>query len=88
MPAGRLVLAFGSAAAYLAVWSVPGFAAPCAAAIGFGASFAGSYTCTTLGSPTGVAAQLGGITFLDSNTLLIGGSANNSGGVIDEIGRW
>jgi hypothetical protein len=29
---------------------------------------------------------LGGITFLDSSTLLIGGNANVSGGVIDQIG--
>ena len=51
----------------------------------FGAAFDGSYTCNDVGTPTGVVAPLGGLTFLDSNTLLIGGSANNGAGYIAQI---
>jgi hypothetical protein len=61
------------------------WAAPCDASITFGAAFAGSYTCTTLGTPSGVGANLGGITFLDSDTLLIGGFANGAAGDIRQI---
>jgi hypothetical protein len=50
------------------------------------APFAGSYTLTSLGTPTGVPAQLGGVTFLNDNTLLIGGSANTAAGSIYSIG--
>ncbi len=70
------------------VWGIvtlPASAAPCAG-FTFGAPFVGSYTCNDLGSPTDVPSPLGGITFLDNSTLLIGGSANNPGGVIDKIG--
>ncbi|HEU4629145.1 MAG TPA: PEP-CTERM sorting domain-containing protein [Gemmatimonadaceae bacterium] len=53
-----------------------------------GADFSSAYSTTTLGTPTGVPAQLGGLTFLagDANTLLIGGSANQPGGAIYSIG--
>src|SRR2546430_13175498 len=70
------------------VWSTvttPASAVPCSG-VSFGAPFAGSDACSDLGTPTGVPGLLGGITFLDSSTLLIGGNANNSGGVIDQIG--
>jgi hypothetical protein len=59
-------------------------AAVCAAA--FGVDFASSYTCDDLGTPTGVTGRLGGITFLNNNTLLVGGDANVSSGYIAEIG--
>jgi PEP-CTERM motif len=50
--------------------------------------FAGSYTIVDLGAVPGLAAPYGGLTLKagDLNTLLIGGSANNAGGVIDSIG--
>jgi hypothetical protein len=57
----------------------------------FGASIApqysSSYSLTDLGSVPGVPAPYGGLTFEagNPNVLLIGGSANNSGGVIDAI---
>jgi hypothetical protein len=54
-------------------------------AIAIGSDFAANYSFTDLGTPGGVAAPLGGLTFLDNNTILIGGSANNSGGVIRAI---
>jgi hypothetical protein len=47
--------------------------------------FASSYTLNNLGSVTGVPTNYGGITFKDANTLLLGGSANNSGGAIYSI---
>ncbi len=52
--------------------------------ISFGATFTG-YGCTDLGTPGGLPSPLGGITFLDDDTLLIGGSANNGSGVIRQI---
>jgi hypothetical protein len=52
----------------------------------FGAAFTGSYTCDNVGTPTGVVGPLGGLTLLNNNTLLVGGSANNSGGYIAQIG--
>nr|HTD46813.1 PEP-CTERM sorting domain-containing protein [bacterium] len=62
----------------------PALAAACG--VTFGPTFAGSYTCNDFGSPSGIPANLGGITFLDNNTLLIGGSANGGNSVIDMIG--
>jgi hypothetical protein len=50
------------------------------------AAFATSYTITNIGSPSGVPAPLGGLTFLNNNTLLIGGNANNGASGIYEIG--
>lgn len=60
-------------------------AAPCIG-VTFGAGFSGSYTCDSLGTPTGVTGSLGGATFLNNNTLLIGGNANGAGGYIAQIG--
>jgi hypothetical protein len=59
-------------------------AAPCSG-VTFGASFAGSYTCNSLGTPLGVAGPLGGITFLNNSTLLVGGAANGGAGYIAQI---
>lgn len=59
------------------------FAAACG--ITFGAPFA-AYSCNDLGSPSGIPTNLGGITFLDNSTLLIGGAADGPAGVIDKIG--
>lgn len=75
----------GAAAAALALLGVSSTAsaAPCAAT--FGGAFTGSYTCNNLGTPTNVSGPLGGITFLDNDTLLIGGSANAPGGSINQI---
>lgn len=71
--------------AALAMSATPALAAPCAVGINFGAAFAGSYSCTTLGSPGTVPANLGGLTFLNNNTLLIGGAANGGSGAIYSI---
>lgn len=60
-------------------------AAACAPSIAFGAAFAGSYGCNDLGTPGNVPGPLGGIAFLDSDTLLIGGAANGPAGVIQQI---
>lgn len=59
-------------------------AAPCN--VTFGGSFSGAYTCNSLGTPTAVTGRLGGVTFLDNSTLLIGGNANEGGGYIASIG--
>ncbi|HLI86839.1 MAG TPA: hypothetical protein VKV17_23230 [Bryobacteraceae bacterium] len=48
--------------------------------------YASDYTLTNLGTPAGVPGPLGGITFLNDNTLLLGGNANRSSGAIYEIG--
>jgi hypothetical protein len=54
----------------------------------FGPDFASDYSYTDLGGPPGVPGPLGGLTFKagDNDTLLIGGSANNTAGAIYEIG--
>ncbi|WP_337188348.1 PEPxxWA-CTERM sorting domain-containing protein [Phenylobacterium sp.] len=45
-------------------------------------AFAADYTCNDLGSAPGVPASYGGVTFLDANTLLLGGAANGASGAI------
>ncbi len=62
--------------------------APSARAQVFGASFATDYSFVDLGQPGGVPSPLGGVNFKpgDPNTLWIGGAANSSVGVIQEIG--
>lgn len=50
------------------------------------APFDADYTVIDLGAPAGVPNSLGGMTFLDANTLLIGGSANGASGAIYAIG--
>ncbi len=47
--------------------------------------YAVNYSTTDLGSVPGVPGPYGGITFLDSDTLLIGGSANTANGAIYAI---
>lgn len=78
-----LLAAAGAAIA----WTMAAGSAQAAACsnVNFGAAFAGSYTCNDLGTPSGIPTNLGGLTFLDNNTLLIGGAANQSGGVIRTI---
>ena len=65
---------------------VPGAAqaAPCVG-VTFGGAFASSYNCNSLGTPTGVTGLLGGITFVNNNTLLVGGNANAGNGYIAQI---
>ena len=50
-----------------------------------GAGF-GSYTVNSLGSVPGLPTNYGGLTFLNSNTILIGGAANSAGGNLRTIG--
>lgn len=69
----------------LAFCSVPALAAPCTN-ITFGSAFSSSYACDNLGTPTGVTGLLGGVAFLNANTLLIGGNANAASGYIAQIG--
>jgi len=50
-----------------------------------GAPFAADYTVTNLGSVPGLPSNYGGLTFLDNNTLLIGGAANTASGSLYTI---
>jgi hypothetical protein len=50
-----------------------------------GSDFSGNYSLLDLGTPGGVPGLLGGLTFLDNDTLLIGGDANESNGAIYQI---
>ena len=50
------------------------------------APFDANYTLTSFGQPGGVPGPLGGIAFLNNNTLLIGGNANNASGAIYSVG--
>lgn len=65
---------------------VPAVAQAASCVVTFGVPFAGSYTCNSLGTPTDVTGRLGGVTFLNPNTLLVGGNANEAGGYIASIG--
>ncbi len=47
-----------------------------------GADFAANYTVTDLGSVAGLPPAYGGLTFLNNNTLLIGGNANEATGLL------
>ena len=78
-------LALGAVALASVAMSGHAQAAACAG-VTFGAAFTGSYTCNDVGTPTGVTGPLGGLTLLNNNTLLVGGSANNSAGYIAQIG--
>lgn len=51
-----------------------------------GAGFAGSYSASDLGSVTGLPGPYGGLTFLNNNTLLIGGAANGPAGRLYTVG--
>ena len=50
-------------------------------------TFAGSYTLTNIGTPSGVATSFGGLTLKagDNNTLLLGGAAAKAAGRIYEV---
>lgn len=63
----------------------PARAAACSG-VTFGSAFASSYTCGSLSGPSGVAGSLGGLTFLNDSTLLIGGNAGAANGTIEAIG--
>jgi len=73
------------AAGLLSAAGNPAAAAPCTG-VTFGASFTSAYTCNDLGTPASIPANLGGIAFLDNDTLLLGGAANQAGGAIYRIG--
>ena len=51
-----------------------------------GADFAANYQINDLGSITNLPPSYGGLTFLDTNTLLIGGTANEDTGLIYQVG--
>jgi len=51
-----------------------------------GTDFANDYSVMSLGSVAGLPSNYGGLTFLDSNTLLIGGAANGASGSLYTIG--
>jgi hypothetical protein len=72
-------------AVLLAALATPARAAAPCVGVAFGTDFAGSYTCTTLGKPAGLTGSLGGATFLDANTLLLGGNANAVSGYIQAL---
>ena len=75
---------FALAGALAAFSAMPAMAAPCG--VTFGVDFDGSYSCNNLGTPTDVTGLLGGVTFLDNSTLLVGGNANAGNGYIAQIG--
>lgn len=77
--------ALGTAGAMAFVAATPASAAACSG-VTFGSDFAGAYNCNNLGTPTGVSGLLGGVAFLNNNTLLVGGNANSSNGYIASIG--
>ena len=54
--------------------------APLAQSLVIDPLYAGSYSASSLGSVPGLPSNYGGLTFLDSNTILIGGQANTSAG--------
>lgn len=51
-----------------------------------GTDFTGSYSTFDVGSVTGLPTPYGGLTFLNNNTLLIGGAANTAAGLIYSVG--
>jgi hypothetical protein len=72
-------------AAAVGAWGLSLGATPGTAAV-IAPAFSGSYTVSDFGTPSGIPANLGGITFLNNNTLLIGGAANQASGAIYRIG--
>ena len=55
-------------------------------ALAVGGSFSGDYTVSNLGSVPNLPTNYGGLTFLNNNTLLIGGGANGPGGNLRTVG--
>lgn len=70
----------------LAVSAVAGGLSTQAHALAVGVDFAADYTVASLGSVTGLPNNYGGLTFLNSNTLLIGGAANTGVGSLYTVG--
>ena len=72
-----------AACAVMVLVSTAGSAAQ-AACVGvtIDAALAADYTCNDLGAAPGVPANYGGVTFLNNNTLLLGGAANGAAGAI------
>jgi len=66
--------------AALALLAMPAVAAPVVAP-----EFAGVYTIQSLGAVPGLPAAYGGLTFIDADTLLIGGRANEAEGLLYTI---
>lgn len=56
-----------------------------ASAITFSSNFGADYTVNLLGSIAGLPTNYGGLTFIDSDTLLIGGAANTANGLLYEV---
>ena len=54
-------------------------------ALALGSDFSADYTATSLGSVPGLPQNYGGLTFLDNDTLLIGGAANTESGLFYTI---
>lgn len=78
---------FMAACAVAAVVSAAGSTAQAACAgVTIDAAFAADYACNDLGSAPGVPANYGGVTFLNNNTLLLGGAANGASGAIYSMG--
>jgi hypothetical protein len=75
----RLSVAFAFPALALTLAAKP------AAALVIGPDFASTYSIVDLGAVSGLPTNAGGLTFLNSNTLLIGGSANQSAGAIYSV---
>ena len=96
--AAALILACGAITCSLTVWATPpsqgttpqGNLGNCGGAFlsQIPYPFADYYSCIDLGSPPGVITPYGGLTFKynDSNTVLIGGAANDFTGRIYQIG--
>lgn len=80
----KTILSLTAAVFGIAAGSGAAQAAVCSAGIVFGADF-GGYSCTTLGTPGNTVPNLGGLTFLDSDTILIGSAANGASGTIQAI---
>lgn len=82
--AGGAVIAIATVAAAASLLTIGGEAR----AQTVNAAYASFYSITNLGTPTGVPGPLGGLTIkaTDPDTLMIGGSANTSSAVIDQIG--
>lgn len=69
---------------HLLAGAVLALAAQCQAQV-LGTDFAASYTVADLGSIDQLPSYYGGITFLSANTILIGGNANTSAGLIYQV---
>lgn len=72
-------------------WGAALIAAACLSALPtgaqtLGAEFADDYSVFNIGSVPGLPSNYGGLTFIDNNTLLIGGQANTAAGSLYTIG--